>query len=527
MTGQEIQLILGLLCAVAALALMAERIRIPYPILLVVAGTALGFIPGLPRQNIQLEPDLVFLLFLPPLLYHGGFLTTWRDFRANITAISLLAVGLVLVTILAIAFAAHWMIPMMPLAAACALGAIISPTDAIAATAIAEQMKVPRRVVTVLEGESLVNDATALVAFSIAVAAVQTGQFSIGQASIRFLILVIGGIAVGLIAGFVISQLHKRVHEPHIEGMISLLGPYIAYIPAEHFKVSGVLAAVTAGIYMARQAPRVLSANGRMRLTSVWETLVFLLNGLAFILIGLQLPFVVESLSHVRVGTLVKYGVVISLVTILVRLAWVYALSGVAGPVHRGKRVPWAQVSIVGWAGMRGIVSLAAALSLPVMINNDKTPFPQRDMIIYLTFMSILFTLVLQGLTLGPIIRRLKLGDDGLAQKEEWEARLDAAHAAVARLQTLSLEEEIDESYLAQVRAEYDERIARLATLRRGVAPELSDERSLILRRLHHEALTAERRMLTLLRDHNVIGDEVLRRVIRDIDLAEARLGQQ
>jgi len=284
--------------------------------------------------------------------------------------------------------------------------------------------------------------------------------------------------------------------------------------------------AFTAGIIMARQAPKVLSANSRVTLTSVWETLVFLMNGLVFIIIGLQLPSIVDALSHIHALTLLKFGVIISAVAVLVRLAWVFATAYLRRAVRgQGRCVPWDQVTIVSWAGMRGIVSLAAALALPMYLDEAaRTPFPQRDMIIYLAFFVILVTLVFQGFTLAPLIRWMNLAEDRTSQKEEWEARLDAAHAAVARLQVLGLEEDISDACLAKVRDEYDERIGRLSALRRGGEPEAETEASAAMRRVRKEALTAERSMITLMRDQSIIGDEVLRRVIRDIDLAEARL---
>ncbi len=524
MSGSEVQIILGLMVAIAAIALLAEKLKLPYPILMVMAGTVIGFLPGLPREQIQLDPHLFFILVLPPLLYHGGFMTSWRDFRANSPTIMWMAIGLVLVTTIAIAYTAHWLIPGMPLVAGFILGAIASPPDAIAATAITQRLAVPKRVVTVLEGESLVNDAAALVTYSIALSTMETGNFSLPGATVKFLILAIGGIIIGLLAGWVIVQLHLRIHEPHVEGIVSLLGPYLAYIPAEMLHVSGVLSAVTAGIYLARHAPLVLTASGRMRLTSVWETLVFLLNGAVFILIGLQLPAIASALSHIHIGTLLKYAVVISLVTIGVRLIWVFGTAGIWSLKKKRRPIPWNQVAIVGWAGMRGIVTLAAAIALPMTFGSEKIPFEQREMIIYLAFSIILVTLVFQGLTLAPIIKWLNLSDDGSDKKEEWEARLDAAHAAVARLQVLSLEEDISEECMAIVKDEYDQRINRLAGFRKGVEPMMVDEKSLAINRLRKEALTAERRMIAMMRDQNIIGDEVLRHVLRDIDLAEARL---
>src|SRR6266849_6634746 len=317
------ELILICLVAVALLALVARKIRVPYPILLTCGGVLLALVPGLP--SIQLEPQLVFNLFLPPLLFPAALFTSWRDFRANLRPISLLAIGLVLFTTVSVAYLAHYFMD-LPLAAGFVLGAIISPPDAIAATAIADRLKVPRRIVTILEGESFVNDATALVAYRFAVVAVVTGSFSLAHASVQFFVVGIGGILVGLAVGWLAEQFHKRVDDAPIEITVSLLTPFVAYLAAERLGVSGVLAVVTAGLHLGRRLPELLTFTTRLRGGPVWEMVEFLLNGFVFILIGLQLPEVLRALSGnaIPLPRLVWYALLISLAVILIRILWVF-----------------------------------------------------------------------------------------------------------------------------------------------------------------------------------------------------------
>src|ERR687895_419324 len=314
----QIEIIIGLLLAVAALATLATRLKIPYPILLVLGGSALGFVPQLP--SVELDPELVFLLFLPPLLYVSALFTSWRDFRANVRAISLLAVGLVLMTTCVVAAVGHWAVG-LPWAAAFVLGAIVSPTDAIAATAVAQRLGVPRRIVTILEGESLVNDATGIVAYRIAVAAVVAGTFSLWEAGLQFVIGAVGGVAVGLAGGWAVLWGRRHVSEdPSVQNTISLLTPFAAYLLAEEpshyvwhellelpgeFAFSGVLAVVATGVYLGRLGPYVISPETRLQGYAFWELVTFLLNGLIFALIGLQLGGIVEGLSGYSATTLI------------------------------------------------------------------------------------------------------------------------------------------------------------------------------------------------------------------------------
>src|SRR5712672_2010024 len=510
-----VQVVLGILAAVAALALLSRKLPVPYPILLVIWGLALAFIPGLPR--VPLDPELVFLFFLPPLLYPAALFTSWRDFHANLRPILLLAIGLVLFTTTAVAFLAHYFIEGLPLAAGFVLGAIVSPPDAIAATAIAERLRIPRRIVTILEGESLVNDATALIALRFAVIALATGTFSPGRATAQFFLVSIGGMAVGLVVGWLSARITKPIDDPPIEFTLSLLTPFAAYLLAEQLHVSGVLAVVIAGLYYGWHLPDLTSSRTRLQVGPVWEMFEFLLNGFIFLLIGLQLPTVLHRLEGRSLVQLVWYATAISLAVILIRILWVFPAAYLPRLLFKSlrKRDPypaWQHVTIIGWTGMRGVVSLAAALALPLTFENDK-PFPGRDLILFLTFVVILVTLVVQGLSLPLLIRWLGVEDDGSAEKEELEARLKANQAALTRLNEIANSRNLNAHTFNRLRVEYEDRIAQLEV---SEPAENQTERGLFSSDydwLAHEALSTERRMIIQLRNEQVINDEVLRRI--------------
>jgi len=523
----QVETVLSLLIVVAALAIVARRIALPYPVLLVVAGLALGFLPG--PAPLTLNPETVLLLVLPPLLYPAAVFTSWRDFRANLNTILWLAIGLVLVTTLAIGVVAH-ALGGLPWAAALALGAIVSPPDAVAATAIARRLRLPRRIVTVLEGESLVNDATALVAYRFAVAAALVGApLAFGAASLHFLWVPVGGIGIGLFVGWVASHVQRRLDDPPIQITISLLIPFAAYIPAERLDVSGVLAVVTAGLFLGWRSPRMLTSRTRLYAHIFWEIVVFLLNGLVFVMIGLELHEILERLSTQSFATLLVQGILLSATAIAVRLLWVFSAAHLPQWLSRSVRrreptPPWQHAAIIGWAGMRGVVSLAAALAVPLTLPSG-SPFPGRDYILFATFCVIFATLVLQGLTLPTMIRGLHIDDDGAAELEERTARIKANEAALSYLEELKTDPEIPPEVLARLRASYDDRLRQLdacagsSAEKRGTHPPTS-----LYQRLEQEALTVERRTIIQLRDEYVINDEVLRRIQRDLDLAEARL---
>jgi CPA1 family monovalent cation:H+ antiporter len=515
-----IEAVLLLLLAATALAVFARRIGIPYPILLVLGGLLIGLLPGLPR--IELEPDLVFLLFLPPILFGAGYFTSIRDFRANLRAIGLLSVGLVLATTAAVAMVANALIPGLGLPAAFALGAIVAPPDAVAATSIFQRLGAPRRAVTILEGESLVNDATALVAYRFAVAAAATGTFSLADAGIAFVGVAIGGILFGLLVGWIVSAVLRRVDDPVFSVVITFLAPALAYIPAEQLTVSGVLAAVAAGIYTGRQAARTLSSSVRVAGAAAWQVLLFLINGAVFILIGVQLPTVLEGIEHRPVPELVGLAVVVSLVVILVRILWVFPGTYIprwlfAGIREREPRPSPANVFLVAWAGMRGVVSLAAALALPL-------DFPERHLLIFLTFSVILATLVGQGLTLPLVIRGLGIVGDASEAREGAHARTVAAEAALARIDQLAVEWPGHLELIEALRVQYGHR-SRDSGLHAGHVPLDEAEREILEhRQIRAAVIDAERAALIVLRDAGSIRDETFRLVERDLDLEELRM---
>jgi CPA1 family monovalent cation:H+ antiporter len=526
MTGIA-EIFVGLLLSVAVLGLVARKLTVPYPILFVLGGLILGLIPKLPK--VRLDPELVFLFFLPPLLFPAALFTSWRDFRANLRPISLLAIGLVLFTTVAVAYLAHYFMH-LPLAAGFVLGAIISPPDAIAATTIANRLKIPRRIVTIIEGESLVNDTTALIAYRFAVVAVSTGSFSLAKAGGQFFIVGVGGILLGLVIGWLAEQFHRRVDDAPIEITVSLLTPFAAYLSAEHLGVSGVLAVVTAGLYLGRRMPELLTFKTRLRGGPVWEMVEFLLTGFVFILIGLQLPEVLSALSKdtISVPRLIWYALFISVAVIVIRILWVFPATYLPRLIF--KRIcrhdpnpPWQHVAIVAWTGMRGVVSLAAALALP-FTTRDGASFPGRDLILFLTFTVILATLVVQGLSLPLLIRWLGIKDDGLMEKEERAARLAANQAALARLKEITEPNPAKADALLRLRMEYQDHIMQVE----GAKPESAGTPLRLFsseyERLSHQALQVERGTILRLRNQDVISDEVLRRIQRDIDLAEARL---
>jgi CPA1 family monovalent cation:H+ antiporter len=519
------EIILGLLMLVAALAWVAARLRLPYPILLVVGGLALSLVPHPPV--LEFEPNLVFLLFLPPILYYAGTLTSWRDFKANLRAVFLLAVGLVLFCTVAVAAAAHQLIPNFGWAAAFVLGAIVSPTDAVAATAILQRLRVPRRVVVVLEGESLVNDATALVAYQFAVAAAVTGTFSLPWALLRFVVAGGGGIGVGLLVGMAIVWVRPRLRDVAVENVVSLLTPYVAYLPADWLGLSGVLSVVTCGIYVSRRLGRITTAQVRLRAYATWDAVIFILNGLIFILIGLEISRIARNASTVSVAAAIGYPLVIALVAVLARLAWVFPATYLPRWLSRRLRErdpvpPFPQVFLIAWTQMRGVVSLAAALALPLAMDSR-----DRDVILFITFGVILVTLVGQGLTLPGLIRGLKVesGVDETAD-EEVTARYLAALAAIERLDALGARDAEAAAAVQRLRANYDDRVAYFIRMMNPSGQDLpagplacdtGDQAA-------RQAIQAQREMILRLRDQGTISDEVLRLLEQELDHEESSL---
>jgi CPA1 family monovalent cation:H+ antiporter len=513
-------LLLALMVAVAGLSVLARVVRVPYPILLVLGGLVLGFVPGMPA--VELPPELVLVAFLPPLLYWAGFFSSPRDQRADARAISMLAVGLVLATMVAVAVTAHAMVDAMTWPAAFALGAIVSPTDPLAASAIGRRLGVPRRLLTVLEGESLVNDATALVAYRLAVAAAVSGSFVAWQAGLRFVVTAAGGVVVGLLAGWLVAELRRRLDDPVIEIVISVVTGYVAYLPAELLGVSGVLAAVTAGLYVGWRAPELASASTRLLGFSFWEVLVYLANAVLFILVGLQLQPILEDLDGTAVAVLVGQGVLVSAMVVAVRLGWAFSVPYLVRlvdrrPSQRMRRVGAKDRLMLGWSGMRGAVSLAAALALPL-------DFPMRNLILFLTFAVIFTTLVVQGLTLPALIRRLRFDQDDAEEREELKARLAATYAALERLDELAGADWTRDDTVERLHAMYEFRRRRLKERGGYLENDGAEDRSLAYQRLLRELLQAQRQAIVQLRNQGRISNDVMHRIERELDLEDTRL---
>jgi Na+/H+ antiporter len=516
-----LELVLFLMICAVALSWLARHFKFPYPIALVVGGALLGFIPRLPQ--FPFDPQLILVFVLPPVLYQAALLTSWTDFKANIRPISLLAIGLVLVTTLAVGAAFKFMVPSVPWAAAFVLGAIVSPPDAVAATTILSRLNIPRNVVTILEGESLVNDASGLVIYKLAIAAVLTGAFSFMDASAQFALVSVGGLLIGVIMAFGYIIIHRRLHDPFIEVITVLTIPYAAYIAAEALHVSGVLAVVAAGLVRGRYAPEIVSAEMRIMARSVWNVLVFIMNSLIFMLIGVQMSDVMDKLSRYPLSALFTLGAIITVVAVAVRFAWVFPVAymprWLSGSLHEdGPKPRNRELAIMSWCGMRGIVSLAAALAIPETLPNGEA-FPARELIIFLTFFVIAATLIGQGLTLAPLIRKLKVGTNWSMAEESQHVRSAMSAAAIAAVDARLAETQSPPEVADQLRMEIANRVA--LTSSKGLEQTAQDELLLQLRRA---AIKAERKELIRLWRENEISDEVMRHQEEILDYQEAQL---
>jgi Na+/H+ antiporter len=524
----DLQIVIAaLFVSAAGLNALANWLRVPYPVPLVIGGLVLGLVPGIP--DIQLNPDLVLLIFLPPLLYSSAFFVDLRALRTDARVISFSAIGLVLATAAAVAVIAHEVIG-LPWAMSFALGAIVSPTDPAAATAIMRRVGAPRRMVNILEGESLFNDATALVAYKVAVAAAVGGSVSAGHTIVEFFRDAGGGIVIGLAIGWVIATVRKRVTDINTELTISLFSAYGAFIPADQLGVSGVLAVVACGVYLGFRAPEIASPESRMQSYGLWSTLAFILNAALFILIGLQLPVIVDGLGGRPASEVIGYAAVVCVAVIAVRFLWNFIVTFVIRTVDRrpsqvARRVSWRTRVVGGWAGMRGAVSLAAALALPLHTDAG-APLPGRELIQFVTFSLILVTVVGQGLTLPWLIRRLGVIEDGTEEEnEELRARLVIARAALERVEELEAEDWTRDGTVERVRRLYEFRQRRFK-IRAGKIDDEDgiEEGSLLYQRMMHEIYAAQRQALIGLRNSRQISGEVMRRVERELDLEESRL---
>jgi monovalent cation/hydrogen antiporter len=524
--GEAELLIAGLLVAVAGLSALARVLSVPYPIVLVVGGAVLGFVPGLPE--VRLDPEVVLVVFLPPLLYGSSIYANVSDFRANLRGLTLNAVALVLVTMGAVAWAAHALIAGMPWEAAFVLGAIVSPTDPLAAATIMRRLDAPRRLVSGIEGEGLFNDATALVAYRVGVAAVVAGSFSLADAGLTFVLGAAGGVAIGVAVGWLVAEIRRRTVDAQVNVTISLLTGYAAFVPADAVGASGVLATVAAGIVVGLRAPRVLSPRVRLQSGFVWDILNFLINATLFVLVGLQLHGVVNGLSGYSAGTVAGYALAVTGVVVGVRILWFFTVPYLIRALdrraaQRARRVGAAARLVVAWSGMRGAVSLAVALALPLSTDAGE-PFPKRDLIIFLTFAVIFFTLVVQGLSLPALIRRLGVNDGGADTDEEIRARLVATKAALSELEALAGEEWTREQTIERLRRFYGYRKQRFAARAGKIEDDGYEDQTLAYQRTLQAVLGAQREALVRMRSDGELSNEVMNRILRELDLEESRL---
>jgi len=527
MLQDNLLLIISLLFAVTMLSMLSDKLGISYPIFLVIAGLLISLFPGVPR--IMIDPDIIFVIFLPPLLYSAAWNTSWQDFWGLRRPIGMLAFGLVICTAGAVAWVSHRMIPDFPLALGFLLGGIVSPPDAVAATSVLQSLKVPKRVVSILEGESLINDASSLIVFRFAMVAMMTGQFVLWRAGVDFALVALMGIAIGLLFGGGVYLIHRWLPTtPSVDTGISLIAPYLMYITAEHFHFSGVLAVVSGGLFGSYRSHDSLTYNSRLQSSSVWNVLIFLLNGVVFILIGLQLPAIVKGLGEYSLGSAILYGVMISIVAILVRIIWVFPGAYLPRICFkkirmREQRPEEKMVFIIGWSGMRGIVSLASALAIPFTLAPE-TAFPHRNLILFITFVVILVTLVLQGLSLPLLVRWLKLEVQENEEEQQLGIRLRLATAVLDHITEQYGDEATSIDAFNRLKERY-ERMVQI-TSKKLEKEEGRDQGPSFLpryRQLLLELVDVQRKELSKMRHDKVYSEELLRSKEFELDLEEAR----
>jgi Na+/H+ antiporter len=523
-----VYLVVCLLIVLAALVNVARRLDISYPIVLVIGGLLLALFPRLP--DVRLEPAIVFLVFLPPLLYWDALNSSWRDFRDNRRPISFLAIGLVLASTVAVLLVAHFMLG-FSWSTAFVLGAVLGPTDTVAAAAILERFNLPRRLMSVLRGESLLNDALALVLYETAVHVTQTRTYVLGSVSIGFVLAAAGGVAIGLAVGWAMLRIQRLTSDPLVRSTIGLLTGYAAYLPADLLHVSGVLAVVTAGLYLGWEDPRIMAAKTRLQSIATWEVLTFLLNGLLFILIGLQLRTIVKSFSLESFGAIIYGCLLVSGTVILVRILWVFISTYVPRALSRRPRAPdpypvWHEPVLISWIGIRGGISLAAALAIPTSLASE-LPFPRRNEILILTFAVILVTLVLQGLSLPYLLRWLNFPADGAERAEEHKAQEKIAEVALQFLASTTNEDETHRRAVRYLQDSYRNRAQRLDLANEARQDDPQTRYLNQVDSLEREVIRLQRTTLIDLRDRGAISDAVLRRFQVLLDLEEARLEEQ
>jgi len=518
----EVETVVLLFAVIAVVGALSHRIKIALPILLVFAGMIISLTPNMPQ--VKLEPDIVFFMFLPPLLYVDAFASSWKKLRNVAEIIALLAIGLVLLTVAVVGSAIHAIVPNMPWSAALAFGAIVSPTDAVAASSIAAEVNLPRRTVDILKGESLVNDATGLVAYQFAVAATLTGAFSWYAAGLKFLYAGFGGILVGLVLGWMLGRLRTRLNDKPVEIVVSLISPFILYLSAEHLQVSSVLAVVTGGLWLGWRAPTMITYETRLATQANWESIAYSLNGLSFLMMGLQLKSIIQTIDSYPADQLILWTLTAALVPVLIRFAWLFTVSPLYNRIKGIPPVEWKRLFIVGWSGMRGVVSLAAALALPLLCA-DGTPFPHRSLIIFLTVAVIASTLVFQGITLPYFIKAFKFDDQDQANDAEVErkARQYLCREAVRRIDELARERNIDleDEHLQRLLNRYLDTLMQSHT----ATPDMSRGGTYHL--LQHESIISQRKVLIEIRRTHEIDEDIFLMLQRELDHEEAQLARE
>ncbi|UPZ14860.1 Na+/H+ antiporter [Flavobacterium humidisoli] len=525
---ENIAVIIMLLFGVAFLSLVSKRYNFPIPIVLVLCGVIISVVPGLPV--IALSPEIVFIIFLPPLLYHAAWHTSWSDFKQSIRPITFAAVGLVFFTTGLVAVFAHWLIDDMSWPLAFLLGAIVSPPDAVSATAITKGLGLNPRLIAILEGESLVNDASGLVAYKYALTAITAGNFVLWQAGLNFVLMSVLGIAIGLAVGYIMYYIHKRfVCDDIIEVTLTLLTPFASYLLAEHFEGSGVLAVVTTGLFLAARSGTIFSHESRIMTNTIWDVLNNILNGLIFILIGLQLRQIIAGISNYSGNSLFIWGAVISIVVILVRFLWVIPATMIPRIISKRIRekesFDYRNMIIFGWSGMRGVVSMAAALALPLMLNKTEE-FPLRNLIIYLVFCVILSTLVIQGLTLPWLIKKLKIERYSILA-EEYNIRNVIVSETIAHIEdNFSL---LNDELLHNIKSKYEVKFNRLQKTELpanffGNGKLLGGEIFNDFTKIQIDLLNVERAKLESMHKSGSVNEEIFRKIEKELDLEETRL---
>jgi len=525
-------LVLGLLFAVFLLVMLAQRIKIAYPIFLVLAGLAISLIPGIPV--LHLDPDLIFLIFLPPLLYEAAWYTSWKDFWKWKRPIALLAFGLVFFTSTIVAYASVNVIPGFTLALGFLLGGIISPPDAVAAATVLKGMKVPKRLLTILEGESLVNDASSLIVFRFALAAVITGTFSIGEATGQFFLVAGMGVVVGLIGAHIMYVIHRFLPTtPAIDAALTVMTPYMLFLAAETFHFSGVMAVVTGGLFISYRSHEIFQTGmTRLNMLGVWVTMIFVMNALVFILIGLSLPEIIAGLGESSVKDGILYGVYISIIAIALRFLWVYPAAHIprwlSKSVRRDPSPGWKGPLIISWAGMRGVVSLATALSIPILMT-DGTAFPYRNLIIFITFVVIFITLVVQGLTLPLIIKLIGIEEiDDLVPGHEQQAgiRLRLSKVALGVIENKYAEAIVSNEFVGFLKRDLENDL--MSTTNRLASLECSATERAEIELYHHvlaDIYSKQRKELFSFRKEKIYTDEEIRKAEMQLDLDETKIG--